>query len=48
VTEEAIWCVSNMSMLSSMYEEDFSYAASAMLTILRSDKIDNLSSRLNL
>lgn len=46
--EEAIWSITNLSMLSSMYESEFSYAAKALMDIVCISKIDNLASLLNL
>jgi len=48
VTEEAIWTVTNLSMLAPQYEEDFMSAVVALLQIMECQKMDNLNSLLNL
>lgn len=46
--EEAVWTITNLSMVSSMYEGEFEQAASILMEYLKEDKIDNLASVLNL
>ena len=46
--EEAVWTITNLSMVSSMYEREFEEAANALMEFIKIDKIDNLASVLNI
>ena len=48
VKEEAIWSITNLSLMSQYYEERFNIAAHALLEIVKVERIDNLAALLNL
>ena len=48
IKEETIWALTNLSYFSGLYEAEFAKACIALLSIIRTDKIENLGSLLNL